>query len=307
MSAAPRVALVVPAYNQAEYLAAAVDSVLAQTYPHLELLVVDDGSRDATADVLRAMGSRVRWRRQENRGQARTLNEAWAECPGEILGYLSSDDLLKPEAVALAVQALQAHPEAVACYGDFDLIDSAGRRIRRVGTEAFDERRLVEDLVCLPGPGAFFRRSAFERSGGWNPALRQIPDFDFWLRLSRCGPFVRVDANLADYRIHPESASFRVATPERADEILRSAQGYWAGVDPAGSRRAARSLAMAHLISARSHFNAGRHRQALRRVAQAARLAPARLAQPVVWRMLAGGLFRRAYYLLRVRWSRAPR
>jgi glycosyltransferase involved in cell wall biosynthesis len=302
------VTLVTPAYNQAEYLAAAVASVLAQTYPNIEYLVVDDGSTDATPAVLRSLGGRVRWHRQDNRGQALTLNEAWRHGRGEVLAYLSSDDLLEPNAVARAVEVLQAHPEAVACYGDFTLIDGAGRQIRRARTEPYDARRLVVDLVCLPGPGAFFRRSAFEHSGGWNPALRQIPDFDFWLRLSRCGPFVRVPASMAAYRIHDASASFRQASPERADEIVRSADAYWADAGPAAaSRDAARSRAMARLIAARTHLNAGRLGAALQRVAQAGRLAPSRLTELPAWRMLAGGLLRRTYYVLRAQIGRRDR
>ena len=295
----PLVTLVTPAYNQAEFLEAAIDSVLAQTYPAIEYLVVDDGSTDDTLALLQRLGDRVRWRTQPNAGQARTINDSWRQARGEIVGYLSSDDLLMPDAVASAVAALQSHPQAVACYGDFDLIDAAGRFIRTVSTEAYDRHRLVSDLVCLPGPGAFLRRAAFQEAGGWNPQLRQIPDFDFWMRLSRVGPFVRIDRNLAAYRIHAESASFRQASPERADEIVVAVSAFGADAAAAQAPEAARSQAMAHLIAARSHLNAGRLRTAGARVSRALRLAPRRLLQPLIWRMLLGGLLRRAYYVVR--------
>ena len=291
----PRVTLITPAYNQAQFLAETIDSVLAQDYPNLEYLVLDDGSTDDTPDVLARYGTRLQHQRQENQGQAATLNRGWAMASGELLGYLSSDDKLTPGAVLALVHALQSNPDAVVAYGDFDLIDVGGMPFRTCHTEEFDGDRLSIELVCQPGPGALFRRAAFEAAGGWSPALRQTPDFEFWLRVARLGPFVRVPQRVAQYRVHEGSASFAVVKPERSDEIVHVMQKYWSGTDDPRSRR---SIAKAHLVAARSHGQSGRIQHAASHWAAAMKLAPRAALAPAPLRTLLSGLVRRPLHRL---------
>lgn len=304
---APRVTLVTPAYNQGDYLAATIDSVLAQSLGALEYLVLDDGSTDITAAVLRGYTGRVSWETQPNMGQSETLNKGWSRARGEVLGYISSDDLLLPEAAAEAARLLDAHPDVVAVYCDFELIDGAGRRIRGVETQPYSERRMIEDLICFPGPGAFFRRAAFVQTGGWRAQFRQVPDFDFWLRLSRHGRFMRLPKVLAQYRIHDGAASFRVVSEQRSGEIIAVTESLWQEQGErlrAAGYSQARSLAMAHLLSARSHFVSARFDRGIAAVLTAWRLAPARMLQSLSWRILIGGLLRRPIYLLRALFKR---
>ena len=305
----PLVSLVMPTFNQAEYLAGAIESVLAQTYPHIEFIVLDDGSTDDTPAVLRRYEGRLRTARHDNLGQAGTLNKGWSMSHGDILGYLSSDDVLKPTAVAESVQALRNEPDAIASYCDFELIDAYGRLVRPVTTQDFSARRLVEDLVCFPGPGAFFRRKAFEHCRGWNTSYRQVPDFDFWLRAQRLGHFVRIPISLAGYRIHEASASLGRIASARAEEIIDVVANYWRDNSTASSdaRQIRASIAMSNLLAARSHFSAGRVSQGVTRVLAAWRLAPTRISDALAWRILIGGLFRRPYYGLRSWWLQVGR
>ncbi len=273
-------------------------SVLTQDYPALEYIVINDGSTDQSLAVAQAVAARfpgrVRVIDQPNSGQAATLNRGWHESRGAILAYLSSDDCLAPGAVSRMVEALQAQPEVAVAYCDFWLIDAQGRRLRESRTEAFDLARLRESLVCQPGPGAFFRRSVFERQGGWRPELRQVPDFEFWLRASHEGPFLRVPQLLAEYRIHEGSASFRPMTPARAEEIVGVVQAHWA--DKPGSGPAHRALAKAYGIAAKNHGQSGRMGDALRAFARALRLRPSMAAELSVWRQLLVGMVRRRWY-----------
>lgn len=293
----PLVTLVTPVYNQAEFLAATLESVLAQDYPALEYLVIDDGSSDDSLAVARryeaAHPGRVTVLTQANAGQAATLNRGWGLARGEILGYLSSDDCLVPEAIGCMVQALQAHPAAPVAYCDFWLIDAQGQRLREVATEEFSAERLTVDLICQPGPGAFFRRGVFERQGGWRADLRQVPDFEFWLRAAREGDFVRVPRMLAEYRVHEGSASFRVMPEARAEEIARVVEAHWVGRDGVWSTR---SRAQALSIAAKNHAQSGRFFRALHCLGQALRLRPTLAADLRIWRQLLVGLVRRAYY-----------
>jgi glycosyltransferase involved in cell wall biosynthesis len=292
----PLVSLVTPAYNQAEYLAETIDSVLAQDYPNLDYLVIDDGSTDATAQVLESYAGRIRTQRQANAGQARTLNIGWAQSRGELLGYLSSDDRLAPQAISRLVAALYAQPQAAVAYGDFRLIDAKGHAIRDVQTEDFDARRLTVDIVCQPGVGALFRRLLLDGVGGWRTDLRHVPDFEFWLRAARLGPFVRVPEVLADYRIHEGSASFRPTPGERSDELIHVMRAFWASDVGTESQR---SQATAHVIAAKSHAQSGRFATAAARWREALRLDTKVACSRFALRSLAHGMLRRAYYRMK--------
>lgn len=299
----PTVTLITPVFNQAEYLAATIESVLAQDYAALEYIVIDDGSTDDSLAVARryeaAHPGRLTVISQTNSGQAATLNKGWAQAQGEILAYLSSDDCLLPGAISRMVTALQARPDAAVAYCDFWLIDAQGQRLRTVQAEEFDRRRLCVDLVCQPGPGAFFRRTVFDAQGGWNAALRQVPDFEFWLRASVQGPFIRVAEPLAEYRIHEGSASFRVMQPARAEEIVQVMERYWQAEPGQQGRQA--SLARAMAIAAKNHAQSGRPLTALRWFFRALGRRPALAMELGVWRQLLVGMLRRAYYQYKAR------
>lgn len=287
---APLVTIVTPTYNQAEYLAQTIDSMLAQDYPHIEYLVLDDGSTDSTPEVLHKYDGRVRWERQQNMGQSRTLNKGWSQAKGEYIGYLSSDDLLLPNAVSRLVAELQARPDVAVVYCDFHLIDEKGRRVGHVQSPNFERRQLVEELICHPGPGALFRRSVFEQVGGWNETLRKIPDFEFWLRVSRVGSFYRIPETLAEYRVHEESTAIRPLPFERSMEIVETMKAFWQGEDSPSARY---SLSRAHFKAARNHAQSGRVVAAFAQFLAAARLRPKTLVSVSSWRgLLASFLLR---------------
>src|SRR4051795_11065143 len=124
----PPVSIVLATYNRRDWLRMAIDSVLDQSYPNLELLVMDDGSSDETPELLedyarRHPPERFRFSRHENMGQARTLNRGYEMARGDILGYLSDDDVLALDAVSRLVPPLLATPGAVAVYPGYHMID----------------------------------------------------------------------------------------------------------------------------------------------------------------------------------------
>lgn len=295
-----KVSIVTPVYNQEAFVEETVRSVLAQDYPDIEYIVIDDGSTDGSLVRLQRLADEFPGRfqliHQRNAGQAATLNRGWAQARGDVLAYLSSDDRLHPESVSRMVAALQAAPEVAVAYCDFCLIDTHGQRMADVQTEDFSASRLRDHLVCQPGPGAFFRRSVYEAAGGWDAGLRQVPDFEFWLRASRFGPFLRVPLLLADYRVHDESASFRPMPEARADEIVSVVKRHMDLVDRRSPGRFA--MGMALVISAMNHAQSGRARLAFTRLLTGLRTCPPIGLQLIVWRRLLSGFFRRSYYRL---------
>lgn len=295
----PRVSIVVPAYNHADTLAEAINSLLAQDYPSIEIIVIDDGSTDNTREILSSYGDRIRSYSQQNIGQAATLNKGWALASGEVLGYLSADDFLYPGAILSLVQALR-DTGAVAAYCDFDHVDPWGHPLRLVCRPEFDLGRVLITLDCPPGPGALFLRSAYARSGGWNPDLRQIPDFEFWLRLALQGKLTRVPKNLAAWRIHPGSQSFSTTSPERADEAIRVISFFFDTPDlPVNLRQLrAKSLARACIYSAQLHGRALRFGSFFRCIIKATASHPGVLLELQTWRSAVNALLSRpAHYL----------
>lgn len=291
----PLVSVVIPAYNHGNFVAEAVRSVLAQDYSAVELIVIDDGSTDDTNEVLENLGGGFRWERQPNSGQARALEKGWRLAQGEILGYLSADDVLAPSAICESVAELTAHPQAVATYCDFNLIDPESRIIRRVKTPDFSYRDMLVNVSCPPGPGAFFRRATYDAAGPWNPAYQQMPDYDFWLRLGIYGYFIRIPHVLAGFRVHEASQTYSRTTPERASEPVRIIEQILQHPDlpPELNSQSRYALANARLISAQLHLRAGRILSSGRDIATAWHHAPNAVLSPRVLRLLVNALLNR--------------
>lgn len=197
----PRVTLVTPSYNAADYLRAAIDSVLAQDYPHIEYLVMDGGSMDGTVELLTSYGNRIRWVSEKDGGQSDAIARGFERTSGEILGWLNADDLLKPGAVRAAVEALRANPQAPLVYGRADFIDAKGRYLASCTVvEPYSRRRLLHCGDYIIQPAAFFTRRAYTAVGGLDNSLNWAMDWDLWLRLAREHDFVFIEKELASYR-----------------------------------------------------------------------------------------------------------
>lgn len=204
----PSVTVLIPTFNRATFLDESIGSLLEQDYEDLEILVLDDGSTDETPELLEGYAQshpgRFRWVRHDNMGQARTLNRGFEMARGEVLGYLSSDDMLLPQAVSTLARVLAAEPEVVVAYPAWDYIDETGEKIDSVMPAEFTLLHALRRSDPVLGPGALFRRFVVDEVGGWNPEFRFSADFEYWIRVSRLGPFRRVAKSLARYRWHED-------------------------------------------------------------------------------------------------------
>lgn len=296
MSSTPLVSIVIPAYNHAGYLAEAIDSVLAQDYPNVELIVLDDGSTDETAEVLRRYGDAFRWETHTNMGQANTLNKGWSMARGDVLSYLSADDALFPNAVSQSLACLTG--DVVLTYCDFNLFDPASKVIRKVSAPAFSYREMFGRLVCHPGPGVFFTKQAFLAAGGWNSGFRQMPDYDYWLRLARQGRFVRVPQLLASFRVHEGSQTFAVADEFKASEPVRIITGF-IEAQPLPAELVGledEALASAWIASAQLHIRAGRFGMGYAALCKAFGLSPSTFLAPRTLKVLFHSFFNRTLH-----------
>ena len=272
----PLVSIVTPAYNQAEYLAETIESVLAQDYPNIEYIVLDDGSTDSTPDLMLRFAENIQGERHDNMGQARTLNKGWARSTGKYIGYLSADDLIYPNAVRKLVEMLEADDSIVCAFPDCDLIDNRSRVIRKNISKPFNLINLIVQQECYIGPGAVFRRSAFEDVGGWKPELKLAPDREFWIRLAKHGRLEMCNETLAGYRLHVQSISYKEVSEEVGREYLYVLDEYFrsGSVEPDIDLRKSEAYGYAHLLLARNCFRAGQLTRGTQLYREACRLHP---------------------------------
>ena len=185
-----RVSVVIPTYNRAEFVREAIESVLQQDYPDVELIVVDDGSRDCTAAVVGEFGPALRYLWQENRGVSAARNCGVAASTGDLIAFLDSDDLWAPRKVSAQVAYFEAHPEAQACHTD-EVWIRHGVRVneRRIHRKQGGWQFLASLPRCLISPSAIMmRRRLWERLGGFDESLPACEDYDLWLRLTAVTP-----------------------------------------------------------------------------------------------------------------------
>jgi glycosyltransferase involved in cell wall biosynthesis len=212
---APLVSVVIPAYNAVSFLGATLDSVLTQSYPNLEIIVVDDGSTDATPHLLDSYGDRIRVLRQANAGQAAARNYGAREAHGELLAFLDSDDLWDPDKIARQVTLLARFPEALATYCDHRTIDAQGHPL--ASSAALAHPRPSGDILralllgsCIITPGlVLLRRRAFDVTGGFDETalMRGHEDYALLLRLATQGSFIYSPDTLVSYRRHNQQAT----------------------------------------------------------------------------------------------------
>lgn len=203
----PLVSIVLPTRNGARYLQESLGSCLGQTYPNLELVVVDDGSTDRTPEILDACTDPrlVRARHERGRGLPEALNTGFAHTRGEYLTWTSDDNYYAPTAIAELVQYLEDRPEIGLVYTHYWLIDADGNVSGEVRTAPPD--RLI-DHDCV-GACFLYRRAVYEAIGNYNPAARPAEDYEYWLRVARQFTLAQVDRHLYYYRQHGESLTGR--------------------------------------------------------------------------------------------------
>jgi glycosyltransferase involved in cell wall biosynthesis len=244
----PLVTIVTPTYNRGQLLEETLESVLSQDYPAIEYIVLDDGSTDGTPALLKRYGKRLSAVRHPNMGEHRTVNRGWWMAHGSIIGTVNDDDLLLPGAVREAVHALAEHPDVLVVYPDYAIIDAEAALVGHVTAGEFDCRRMVRNVSCLPGPGAFFRREVLRLVGWRNPRFTYVADCEYWFRVGLAGRMARLPITLAAHRIHPGSLSLSHAS-EMAGELLELADHVFVRLDLPSPLKALRREALSNTLA----------------------------------------------------------
>lgn len=277
----PLVSIVTPTYNQSAYLRETVESVLGQDYPHIEHLVIDDGSTDDTPRVLAEYTGRVEWERHDNMGQTPTINKGWQRSRGQIVTWLNSDDTLLPGAVSKAVEYLVRRPEVGIVFGDTFFTEDDGTPIERSkprGTFDYTEF-VVECENPIAQPSAFIRRTVVDDTGLLDPHYYYFMDWDFWLRAGARHRIEYTPELFSTYRLHPESKTVAQAA-KAAPELERMYSNYFNGdnVPQEIRRQQSRATANMHFTSGGYFIKGGDPRGAARAAFRALRAYPATFA-----------------------------
>lgn len=225
----PKVSIVIPAYNASNYLAEAIESALSQTYKNIEIIVVNDGSKDdgATEDVCKQYEGKIRYFHKENGGSSSAINVGIKNMTGEWFSWLSHDDLYYPEKIEKEIQYLSSlglSEEAVkncVCFSASEIVDAKGNLIRTTQKKQIEETKRYIDslkgnqyLIAEPtrftfhGCSCLVHKSVFDNIGGFDEKLRLLNDMDMWYRIYAAGYRIcYVPEVLVKGRVHGKQVS----------------------------------------------------------------------------------------------------
>jgi len=209
----PTASIIMAAYNHAEYIGAAIDSILAQTWQDYELVVVDDGSVDRTKEIVSRYGEPIHYVYQENQGQGGARNTGIAHARGKYVCFLDDDDLWLPNYLQTVMSVLEARPEVGALYAACQMIDSSGNRLPQTISRVVPPERMYDTLVeggWFPPLVVTVRKAVLDAVGPLDVSLRGTDDWELWLRVARQHVFLGIPDVVALYRIHEGGLSANV-------------------------------------------------------------------------------------------------
>ncbi|MFQ4139750.1 glycosyltransferase [Nodosilinea sp. PGN35] len=232
------VSVIIPCYRQAHYLGDAIESILAQSYSNYEIIVVDDGSPDNTAEV--AAQYPVRYIRQENQGLSGARNTGIRESKGKCLVFLDADDRLTPNALQAGLNCLHAHPECAFISGHHRYIKGDGSLLNEYSPEPIDEDHylalLKRNYVGMHAT-VMYQRWVFDVVGGFDTSLKSCEDYDLYLRIAKSFPVYRHDYITAEYRRHESNMTYN--SSRMLNAALTALRSQWPYVrDHSSYRRA---------------------------------------------------------------------
>jgi glycosyltransferase involved in cell wall biosynthesis len=208
----PRITVVTPSYNQAQFIEETIKSVIGQGYPNLEYIVIDGGSTDGSVDLIKKYEKHLSfWISEKDRGAADAIRKGFIRSTGTILAYLNSDDVYAPGCLQTAADELDESCDVL--YGDTYWTDTEGHTIGQRRQTPFNQMGYLCGGFDLQQPSVFWKRDLYLSVGGINPEFRFAFDTDLFFRFVKAGArFKHIKQFFSSYRIHPESKSSAQST-----------------------------------------------------------------------------------------------
>ncbi len=213
-----KVSVIIPCYNRGKYIAQTIESVLNQTYPNIELIVIDDGCTDNSRELLENYSDLIRILEHPgrvNKGQSAALNLGLQSSNSDYVAFLDSDDLFTSEKIERQVNFLEENPQFGLVYANGHAIDENGKILYRIyekhHREDSDPNRVLLDCYFLLPNNSLVRREALKKAGLFDETLRSAQDHDLAIRVAEVTKIAYMDEYLFFYRRHPDSISYRNA------------------------------------------------------------------------------------------------
>lgn len=205
----PLVSIITPSFNQAPFIAATIESVLNQDYPHLEYIIVDGGSTDGSVEIIKKYTDKLAWWVSEkDKGQTDAINKGFARANGQILAWLNSDDTYESGAIRAAVNFLMQNPNVGLVYGDCNFIDENGIKFGKFNAAQTDLKRLQRGYVHIPQQASFWRAKLWQQVAPLDDSFFFAMDYDLWVRLAKISELRYLPGRTwANFRLHSDAKS----------------------------------------------------------------------------------------------------
>ena len=225
------VSVITPSFNQATFLEATIQSVLAQTYPNIEYIMIDGGSDDGSLEILeRYKKYFTYWHSKKDKGQTDAINQGLTLAKGKYQAWINADDILLPHAVEEAVAYLENHSNTGMVYGQADFINASGKIIGQFPAAQTDYKKLLRGYVHVPQQAAFWRSDLWKKVGPLDNSFFFAMDYDLWVRLAKVSQVKYLARKWAEFRLHGESKTMindMRAWPEMLKVHRREGGGPW--------------------------------------------------------------------------------
>lgn len=200
----PCVTIVTPSYNQGQFIEETIRSVLLQGYPNLEYIIMDGGSTDDSVEIIRKYDPWLaHWVSQPDGGQSNAINKGFERATGEIYAWLNSDDTVEPNAVQCVTKYFVQNMACMMLYGNGSYLDASGKKTGPITWVKPFDRRLRCSMNFMLQPATFWRRSLWDRTGGLDPSLNWVMDWEWFVRVTELTEPSYLHVDLATWRVLP--------------------------------------------------------------------------------------------------------
>lgn len=226
------ISVVIPSFNQAQYLEASIRSVLDQDYPDFEVILMDGGSSDGSKPIIERYTDKFTyWQSQPDGGQTAAIVDGFSHAKGKLLTWLNSDDILLPNALRRHAEAFQRHPVADVFYGDHIEIDTAGQTVEEYKHPPYFNWLAWLTSPYIAQPGTLFTKRIWDKVGGADVGMQCAFDYELWYRfMAANAKFIHVNSFVAGFRRHAESKGHTwLQQYRREHELLEERYGMCRG------------------------------------------------------------------------------
>ena len=225
MSKLPKISIIIPTFQQGRFIARTLESIVSQGYGDLEIIVMDGGSTDETAEIISRYREYIAiYLSGKDGGQSDAISRGFERATGEVITWMNSDDTYVPGALDAVGRYFATHPGCRFLYGDRDVIDEADVVIARRRQPDFNMGVMLYCHMTVPQVSAFWKRDLYEEAGGVDPQFRFCMDYDLFVRMAMRHRPTRLPVVLANFRIHGESKTSNLEDVRRGEDALIQAR-----------------------------------------------------------------------------------